>query len=224
MATGSTLKEGSRAVLASDAGLLTAAALGVVVALAVVLGTGSHASNVAGIIGVAAGVFGGPLLAWMLHGRRVDGTANLGAFAGYLAGGAVVFAVMMLADGVGALVMEIGLSATKGPGAVAVTIAIALAFLAAVIWLDIDAARDLSAQRRRHVRLDIARLVATVVYAAFAAGVIVKVAAGSEPDAGDNTANLLLVPGAVGAVVVTVADAIARSTERRPHGHLISGA
>jgi hypothetical protein len=196
----------------------------VVVVLGVSLGTGSHVSNVAGIFGIAAAVFGAPLLVWTLHGRHNDSTARLGAGLGFVAGGVTVFAVVMLADIVGALGMVVGLSATKSAGAMAVAVAVAVAFLVVIAWLDVDALRDLSPKRRGHVRIDIARLVATAAYAAFCVGVIVEVGAGPEPDAGVYTGILLLAPGALGAVVVTVAAAITRSAERRSDAHLISGA
>ena len=55
------------------------------------------------------------------------------------------------------------------------------AYLVVIVWLDVDALRDLSPQRREHVRLDIVRLLATVVYVAFVVGWIVW-ARGLTPD------------------------------------------
>jgi uncharacterized membrane protein len=104
-----------------------------------------------------------------------------------------------------------------------VGVAIAALYLVAASWLDIAALRDLAPARRTHVVLDIARLVATVAYAAYVAGVILLVTAGSDTDAGMSTVLLLAVSGSVGAVVVTVADLVVRRDSQRSRGRLISG-
>jgi hypothetical protein len=225
MASARSLKVGPRAVLGGDGGLLTAAVLGVVVALVSLIGTGSHGSNVAVIIGVAAGGILAPLLAWWLHGRRVDGTATAGAVAGYLAGAVLVFALVMLLAVIERAAAAIGLFATVDDASATLesiaAIAVFAAYLVAVVWLAADGLRDLSPRRRTHVPLDVARLVASVVYAAFSVGVIVV---GPTDTLRGDVAVFLLAPGAMGAVVVIVADVVARSSERRGHAHLISGA
>jgi hypothetical protein len=225
MASARTFKVGPRALLAGDGGLLTAAALGVVVALASLIGTGSHGSNIAVMIGVAAVGILVPPLAWWLHGRRIDGTATAGAVGGYLASAVLVFAVVMLLAIIERAATAIGLYATVNEASAALesiaAIAVFVAYLAAVVWLVADGMRDLSSRRRTHVPLDVVRLVAAVVYVAFCVGVIVV---GPTDTLGGDIAVFLLAPGAVGAVVVIVADAVARSSERRSHAHLISGA
>ena len=48
-----------------------------------------------------------------------------------------------------------------------------MAYLAVAVWLDVDALRDLSAKRREHAWLDVARLVATVAGVAYLVGATV---------------------------------------------------
>jgi hypothetical protein len=101
---------------------------------------------------------------------------------------------------------------------------IAAASLALAAWLAVDAVRDLSPQRREHVRLDIVRLLATVAWVAFIVGWVVW-ARGLSPDA-DRVAALatLCGSGAMGAAAVTGADLLVRRRERRSHRHLVPGA
>ena len=225
MTSARSLKVGPRAVLGGDGGLLTAAALGVVMELVSLIGTGSHVSNVAVMIGLAAVGFLAPLLAWWLHGRRIDGTATAVAVAGYLASAVLVFALVMILAMIDKAAAAIGLFATVDDAAATLesiaAIAVFVAYLAAVVWLAADGLRDLSSRRRTHVPLDIARLVATVVYVAFCVGVIVM---GPSDTLRGDIAVFLLAPGAMGAVVVTVADLMVRPDERRSHAHLISDA
>jgi hypothetical protein len=180
------------------------------------------------IVGIAAAICLGPLIAWRLHERRVDGSATSGAVLGCIAGVVVVLWVVLpaawiLAYGVSALSTVVGLSVTKDAATIAIGVATAVTCLAVGAWLDVDALRDLSPQRRGHVWLDVARLVATVAYLAYAMGVIILVAAGSGPDAGMHVVLLVSAPGTVGAAVVTVADVMVRRDEQRGHGRLISG-
>lgn len=228
MASTRTPEEESRAALAGDGGLFLAAIFAAMLGLANLVGSGSHASNVVwGALGAVA-LCAGPVIAWRLHGRRVDGSATGGALLGYLAGAVILFVLIMLGALAARLVHLIGLydtvdDAQQGVGLV-LGIALAVGYLAVAVWLDADALRDLSAAQRRHVPLDIVRLVATLAYAAYAVGVIVVVAAGDDSQAGMSTFLLLAVPGAVGAAVVTAADMLVRRDEERSHGHLISGA
>ena len=177
---------------------MTAAALTVVAGLGILLGTGSHASNVAVMTCVAAAALLGPLLAWRLHRRPLDGTATLGALLGFFVGVVIVVTIIPL-------------------------FLVAAAFLGAIVWVDAEALRDLSPQRRAHLRLDIARLLATLVQAAYLVGVIVYARGTSDVD-GVGVLSLLVAPAAVGAAVVTVAGMLVKSSERRSGGHLISGA
>ena len=212
MASARTFKVGPRALQAGDGGLLTAAAIAIVVGLPALL---VHTLGGWGVLVVAA-VLLAPLLAWSLYGRHVDVTATLGAILGFIVGAVVAFLA------VGALGSLLGMS-QENLSWTAVTVVVA-ASLAVAVWLTVDALRDLSPRRREHVRLDIVRLLATVAYAAFVVGWIVW-ARGLTPDQDRVEAlALLYLPGAMGAAAVTGADLLVRRHERRSHGHLVSGA
>ena len=177
---------------------MTAAALTVVAGVGLLFGTGSHASNVAVMTCMAAAALLGPLLAWRLHGRPLDGTATLGALLGFVIGVVIVVTIIPL-------------------------FLVAVAFLGAIVWVDAEALRDLSPQRRAHLWLDITRLLATLVQAAYLVGVIVYARGTSDVD-GVGFLLLLVAPATVGAAVVTVAGMLVRSSGQRSGGHLISGA
>jgi hypothetical protein len=225
MASARTVKVGPRAVLAGDGGLLMTAACALVMGLASLLGSVPHAPIVAWTIGMAVAVFA-PLLAWRLHRRHADGSATGGALLGYIAGGVLLFILLMLGAIVARIATAVGLFGTADDagnvvGVIAV-VAIVVAYLVVVAWLDVDALRDLSPKRHEHAWLDIVRLVATGAFVAYLVGVIVWATGASDVD--DVGLTLLLVaPGAIGAAVVTVADMIVRRDEQRSHGNLISG-
>ena len=144
------------APLAGDGALLTAAALRIVVGLDRLPGTGTPAWIVAGMIGMAAALLE-PLIAWRVHGRRLDGTATLGAVLGLIAGAATAVAIIPL-------------------------LVVAVAFLAAIVWVDVDALRDLWPRRRAHLWLDILRQSATVVQVVCLVSVIVDATGASDVD------------------------------------------
>jgi hypothetical protein len=208
-----------RAFLAGDGALLMAGACALLAPLATL-------SDVAAFPLMAVGLLA-PLLAWWLHGRPVDMPATGGAVLGYLAGVGLALGLLGLAALVMLTLTAVGLSATsddagKVTGLIAI-VAIAVAYVAAVAWLDVDALRDLSPKRRQHVWLDIARLVATVAGVVFLVGVIVW--ATGHPEFDYIGAVLSLGGcGVVGAVVVTIADIVVRRHERRSHGRLVTGA
>ena len=215
----------SRAVLAADGCLLTAGAFGLGTALSFAIdslaGVGPAGSGTAGgaetvimtvswLIGVA-GFFVGPPLAWLLHGRRVDWVASLGAVAGYVLGGAAVYAATMLA----ALITWLVFLATGSEvgGAIAFLVVTVAALLALIVWLAIDAARDLSPRQREHVGLDIARLLAAVAVIGFSVGVysLTTMQGAFDPEA----LAFMLVAGVAGGVVVAAADFAVVNVGRR---------
>jgi hypothetical protein len=100
---------------------------------------------------------------------------------------------------------------------------LAAAYLVAIVWLDVDALRDLSPQRREHARLDIVRLLATAVYVAFIVGEIVWATGASNVDQ-VQVLVVLVGPGALGAAAVMGADLVVRRHEQRSRGHLVPGA
>jgi hypothetical protein len=207
MAAAPTFTVGPRALLAGDGGLLMAAACAVLAPLAF-LNEGATVPLMG--VGLLA-----PMLAWMLHGRLVDGTATLGAVLGVVAGAAIAVALLLLS----ALVGEITNAPVVGQMA---GVAVVAAYLAVVAWLDVDALRDLSPKRREHSWLDVARLVATMAIVAYLVGVYAWATASPEHDYVGAILSLMGC-GIVGAAVVTVSDLTVRRHERRSHGHLISG-
>jgi hypothetical protein len=218
MAAGRIFKAGPRAVLAGDGALIMAAACAVLAPLASLLEGATFPLMAVGLLA--------PLLAWRLHGRRVDGPATGGAVLGYLAGVGLTLGLL----GLLALVM-LALSAAGLPevtsgssaGNLAISIVIVVMCAAVALWLCGDAVRDLSAKRREHVWLDVARFVATVAIAAYFVGVLVS-ATGSSGF--DSTGAVLSVGGCgvVGAAVVTAADLMVKRHEQQAGGgRLLSG-
>ena len=218
MASARTFKLGPRAVLAGDGALLMAGACAVLAPLAALFEAAAIPLMVVGLLA--------PLLAWWLHGRRVDRTATGGAVLGYLAGVGLALGLLGLMALVMLALTAVGLYDTgDDPGKVVGDriAVIVVGYLALAAWLDVDALRDLAAQRRAHARLDVARLVATAAGVAYIVGVIVS--ATGHPQY-DYIGAILSIGGCgvVGAVVVTVADMMVRRHERRGHGQLVSGA
>jgi hypothetical protein len=217
MASARTFNVGRRAVLAGDGALLMASVCAVLAPLAYLV-------EPAAIPLLAVGLLA-PLLVWWLHGRHIDRTATGGAAIGYLAGVAFALGLVLLTVIVMVLITAIGLSgsmddAGKTLGQIQVVV-IAVAYLALAVWLDIDAVRDLAPKRRAHVRLDAARLVATVAGVAYLAGVVVWASAHPEFDSIGAILSLGAC-GVVGAAVVTVADLMVANHERRSHGRPVS--
>jgi uncharacterized Tic20 family protein len=219
MASARALKLRPHAILAGDGALLMAAACAVLAPLATL-------SEVAAFPLMAVGLLA-PLLVWWLHRRRVDRTATGGAVLGYLVGVGLALGLVALTVIVLLLLTALGLSATSDDagrllGQIQVVV-IAAAFLALAAWLDVDALRDLSAKRREHAGLDVARLIATVAGVAYLVGVIVR--ATGHPEF-DYIGMILFLGGCgiVGAAVVTVADLMVRRHEQHSHGHLVPGA
>jgi hypothetical protein len=218
MASAPTFKVGPRAILAGDGALMMAAACAVLAPLAYLV---QAAAVPLMVVGLPA-----PLLVWWLHGRRVDRTATGGAVIGYFAGAGIAVGLALLTALVIVVLAAVGLSATSNDvgkvlGQIDIVI-IAVAFLAVAAWLDVDALRDLSPQRRAHARLDVARLVATVAGIAFLVGVAVW--ATGHPGF-DYIGAILSLGGCgiVGAAVVTVADLVVADHQRQSHGPLVSG-
>ena len=218
MASTRALKVGPRALLAGDAGLLMAAACAVLAPFGYLFEGVAIPLMVVGLLA--------PLLAWWLHGRHVDRPATGGAVLGVLAGVVLLFVLLMLTVLVILTLTAVGLSATAVDagnllGQIQVVV-IVVAYLALATWLDVDALRDLAAQRREHAGLDVARLVATVAGVAYLVAVLVW--ATGHPEF-DYIGMILSLGGCgiVGAAVVTVADMDVRHDGQRSHGQLVSG-
>jgi len=219
MASARTLAVGPRALLAGDGALLTAAACAVLAPLGYLFEGVAIPLMVVGLLA--------PLLAWWLHGRRLDRPATGGALLGVLAGVVLLFVLLMLTVLVMLTLTALGLSATavdagKLLGQVQAVVVVA-AYLALAAWLDADALRDLSPQRRAHAGLDVARLLATAAGVAYLVGVFVWATGHPQFDA---IGMILSLGGCgiVGAAVVTVADMGVGHDEQQSHGPLVSGA
>ena len=143
----------------------------------------------------------GPAAAWLLHGRRVDRAALIGGAVGLVAGIAGVGGVFLVLLAIGGAIGPAGGSEFTG-GIVLLAVASAV-FLAGLVALDIDAVRDLAPARRSHVRLDIARLVSTLILALATAAV--TVIQSTDPATGIGDAGVFaLFAGAIGAVTMWV--------------------
>lgn len=143
----------------------------------------------------------GPAAAWLLHGRRVDRSAVISWGIGLLAGVAGVRGLFAALLAIGAAIGPVGDSEFTG-GIVLLVVASAV-FLAMLVALDVDALLDLAVARRIHVRLDIARLVATLIVAL--AVVAVTVIQTTNPASGIGDAGpFALFAGAIGAVTMWV--------------------
>jgi len=186
-----------RMELACDACLLTAGAFGLLTALSFAVFSLAGLSPlgatpesgweilliaVVWILGVS-GMIVGPVLTWILHGRRIYRTAVLSALAGFFLGGNVIWIVFMLVVAAAGFLMKPFTSWEFG-GPVAGAAFVAAVVMALTVWLDVDAVRDFSPSRREHLRLDVARLASTVVIVVFAAVVILTMRTNPENEAG----------------------------------------
>lgn len=213
-----------RLVLAGDGCLITAGAFAVLMGISfgIEFGTGAEPlggdpsgpvgaviAGVAWFIGIAG--FGvGPLLAWLLSGRRLDRISIVAGIAGYPIGGAVVAAFATLIMGASALGKALFGSQIVGP--VVLLGIVAAGFVAAVFWLLARGARDLRGARE-HLALDIARIVSAVAAVIFVAATLwyAFTHAGSDPDA----SIFMLLAALMGGSVVTVADTMGRWLSQR---------
>lgn len=152
----------------------------------------------------------GPSAAWLLHGRRMDRSAVMAGIIGMAIGFLVVGGFFFL--------LPIVLGAIRPVGSGEFTVPVALlawtgvVFLAVLVALDVDAVRDLSSPaRQNHTRLDIARLVATLILAG--AAVVMSIVQLTHPATAIGDAGVFaLGAGAVGAVAMSVANALNRPT------------
>lgn len=145
----------------------------------------------------------GPAAAWYLHGRRLDKAAVLSGLFGLVGGvvsvGVLYASLVALSGGFA----QAGDSQDFTGGLIMLGIA-AVVFFSVLVALDIGAVRDLRASRREHVRLDIVRLVATLVLVAGAAAIAVAQTMNPASEVGDAGA-FALMAGAVSAVTTYLA-------------------
>ncbi len=204
---------GARAVLAADGVLLTAGAMSLAAGLA-----GALAWLGLGGVFVVLATFAlavGPLIAWLLHGHRADGRSTLAALLGYLIGLGIVLGGWWVVDVIDRYDTSLGLSRDAGGmvGPVVVGL-LALLLVAAAVWLDGVALRDLRRVKRDHTWLDVVRLGATAAVLALLVS-----------QRGDGLLLMLVSLSALlGGVVVVVAWSLTRSAERHGRPRLVSGA
>jgi hypothetical protein len=219
MTTDGDTKKRERLELAGDGALTTAATFAVLTAIVLLVaqGVGNREVPVAlQILSAAAmllGGVGGPVIAWLIHDRRISLPAVVGAILGAPAAGAVFFVFVALSTAIGWAISPLWDAEYAGPlaGAILVTVA----FFVLVIWLVTDAVRDLAPSRRTHARLDTVRLIAAGLVAAFSAAVMVLAFAPGNAEIAEALAFMLL--GAVsGGLAVTFADLATRLLVPKP--------
>jgi len=150
-----------------------------------------------------------PYVVWRLHGHRATTSSALGAGAGFLGGGGLLWVGMMTVAGVSLLVSW--LSGGRVSEAVAAFVLLVTLLVALLVTLDVDALRDL-ARARTHRGTDVARLLATGLALVTAAGSLWYAMA----NPGQEPAALLafgLASGVTGAAVALGADV---ATQLRP--------
>lgn len=133
------------ALLAAARGLIPDAVLG--------LGSG-FLLNASGVAGV--------LLAWRLHGRGITLDAVVGALVGAAAGALTIPLAAGLSYLLGLPLRLVTESEFAGP--LALLALLAAAVLALMVWLLVDALRDLSTGAPRHRHLDWLRIVASSAF------------------------------------------------------------
>jgi hypothetical protein len=215
----------SHAALIGDACLLTAATFALVTLPGLLfvafgaIGTGPEgpadalSAMLAGIVSFMAliGVFLGPALAWVLHGRRLRWeTVAWGVIGVIVAAGTVV----ALSAGVASISMSLTPFA-RSEFAVPITLTalLGLAFVALALALDLDAVRDL-AGKHVHERLDRARIGATATLIVFFLALLPL--SSTRPEIGMGQAGIFaLAAGVFGGVIVAVVEGIETVLEAR---------
>lgn len=210
----SLLPPGRRA-LVGDALLLTTAVAGsslaLVTLLSEVVDDSDWYSPVSSVLLLAA-VLGCPFVVWRLYRHRPGLRSLGGAAVGFLAGGIVLWLVMMAVAASAFVVSWLSRRAVS-EGAVALVL-VAAALVALVAWLVADAWHDLS-RAHRHVGLDLERLGALAVVVLTAVGALwwAWVHPGEEP------AELLafgLAAGVIGASTAFGADLLGSDAASHP--------
>lgn len=130
-------------------------------------------------------------------------------------GAVVVVGLVLVAMLVGQATTALAGNELAGP--LAVLVLVCAGFVALIVWLDIDAVRNLSPGRREHQRLDVARIVATVVFVIFAGTTFGANIANPKSEIGE-AAIFAMAAGIFAAVLTAVADATVTLAERRARG------
>ena len=219
------MKDRSRWILAADGCLLTSATFALFTAAGVILdlamgvkltpeGPQGGSELMSALTGLFAmlGIVIGPILAWVLHNHRITGFSIIGGLIGYVAGGVVVGLATLAAMLLGIIVKLFTSNELLGP--IIVLAILALIFLAAFIFLVIDAVRNLLAKKRDSVRLSVARLIAACIIIVFACGAFVYML--TIEDAFDAEVFVFVLAfGLAGAVAVATADIVVKAREKK---------
>lgn len=147
----------------------------------------------------------GPAASWLLHGRRVSRATAISLAislaVGIVAGLAVVGGLLAAFGTIGAVIGPIG--GSEFTFAITLLSVVGALFTAGLVALVVDAIRDLAPSRRRHVRLDVARLVATAVLVVEGTAITVIQSRNPAAEIGD-AGVFALAAGAVAAVAIWV--------------------
>jgi hypothetical protein len=211
--------------LAGDAAVVTAAVLAVLtsIVLLVSAGVGDRevpvAIQLASALAVLLGGIAGPVVAWLMHGRRITLPAVLGGIVGAAVSGAAFAVFVAFSTALGWVLSPLTDAEWAGP--LAGLVLVAVAFVVLVVWLLFDAVRDYARPRRRHRSLDILRILSTIVIATYSVVITVLAFAGPGGEIVEALAFMLI--GAVnGALVVTMADFLVRLIAPKPEGPTVS--
>jgi hypothetical protein len=154
----------------------------------------------------------GPAAAWLLHDRRIDWAAAISEVVGIGIGIFVVGGFLLLVQLVTTAIGPIGGREFAGPVAFLATAS--AVFLALMLALVIESVRDLAPARRKHLRLDYARLLATLVVVVFV--VVVSRLQWIKPESEIGDAGVFaLGAAAVGAVTMLAMKTILAYREQR---------
>ena len=165
-----------------------------------------------GLLFMIASLGAGAVFAWLMHGRELRGSSWLGMLAGVVVGGPLMVAAFLALLLLGRSIPN-PVPSLEGPwGLVLVLVVAVVAFLALPM---VDAARDLGADHRSHVRLDWMRIAAFALITVVVIGTtIYSVRTGSEAA----EAGIFMVPFAgVAAVAVLGADLLESWRAKRAH-------
>lgn len=163
--------------LVGDGALTTAGTMGLLTGI-VLLVTGvivrggvpvwmEAGSGILVLLGYAAG----PVVAWLVRGRKITLAAAGGALVSAPVTAALFFAFVLLSTALGWLLQGINDAEWFGPlvGAALVEIG----FLGLCVWLVADAVRDRAPSRRQHVRVDAVRLAAFAIVIVYSVVVVI---------------------------------------------------
>lgn len=218
MSPETSLTKRDHALLIGDGFMLTAAtmAMAIGITLGLYVAAGSPGDTVywalLNVTLMAAGGIAGVIAAWMLHGRRITGAASVGGLLGVVASSVVMPAFVFVAYLLGLLASIF--TAWEFAGPLAAAVVFGAAAVALMVWLLVDAMRDLAPSRRTHFRLDLARIGAALALVVLAVIVIVMA---MQPDGAETAEAIIfaLIAGVGGALMVAGADAATLYAQRQ---------